>query len=280
MTPCPWLQVKILQILQSMPPPVGDNDLLSTINGQIKRIYKYVEVTKHVNKNNSDHSILFEAINLAIIYEHHVPRQTRTETVKLLSKFIGVKEPNIRYLALECLAKLKPIHLDSDRNLIRDNLETFFSGLREKDISIRKRALDTIFYLCNSSVAGEVVNELLDHLQENDYELMEIMVLKIAILAEKFAVNLSWYIDVIIKLIEFAGDYVDEDLWFRVAQMVTGFGDAETEADENLQKYAAIKMFDVMRTPSLHEAMVKIGTYVLSEFGYLIANEPGKGFVT
>ena len=46
---------------------------------------------------------------------------------------------------------------------------------------------------------------------------MEVMVLKIAILAEKFAVNLSWYIDVIIKLIEFGGDYVDEDLWYRVA---------------------------------------------------------------
>ena len=96
-------------------------------------------------------------------------------------------------------------------------METFFSGLKEKDISIRKRALDTIFCLCNQDVAGEVVNELLDHLQENDYELMELMVLKIAILAEKFAINLSWYIDVIIKLIEFAGDYVDEDLWFRVA---------------------------------------------------------------
>ena len=109
---------------------------------------------------------------------------------------------------------------------------------------------------------------------------MEVMVLKIAILAEKFAINLSWYIDVIIKLIEFAGDYVDEDLWFRVAQMVTGFGDAETESDENLQKYAALKMFDVMRTPSLHEAMIKIGSYVLSEFGYLIANEPNKSFVT
>ena len=62
--------------------------------------------------------------------------------------------------------------------------------------------------------------------------------------------------------------------------MVTGFGDAETESDENLQKYAALKMFDVMRTPSLHEAMVKIGSYVLSEFGYLIANEPGKSFTT
>jgi len=35
-------------------------------------------------------------------------------------------------------------------------------------------------------------------------------------------------------------------------------------------------MFDVMRAKSLHEAMIKIGAYVLSEFGYLIATEPGK----
>jgi hypothetical protein len=35
-------------------------------------------------------------------------------------------------------------------------------------------------------------------------------------------------------------------------------------------------MYDVMKTKSLHEAMTKIGAYVLSEFGYLIASEPGK----
>ena len=50
--------------------------------------------------------------------------------------------------------------------------------------------------------------------------------------------------------------------------MVTGFGSADVEPDENLQKYAAIKMFDVMKTPSLHETMIKIGAFVLSEFGY------------
>lgn len=72
--------------------------------------------------------------------------------------------------------------------------------------------------LANEETSAEIINELLDHLQEaNDFGLMEEMVLKVAILAERFAVNLSWYIDVIIKLIEYAGDYTSEDLWFRVA---------------------------------------------------------------
>ena len=96
-------------------------------------------------------------------------------------------------------------------------MPTIIVSLRDEDISIRRRALDLLFSLCDQQSAGEVVNELLDYLQENDYELKEEMVLKIAILAERFAENLNWYIDVIIKLIEYAGDYVSEDIWFRVA---------------------------------------------------------------
>ena len=105
--------------------------------------------------------------------------------------------------------------------------------------------------------------------------------MKVAILAERFAVNLSWYIDVIIKLIEYAGDYTSEDLWFRVAQMVTGFASDDDEQDpneENLKKYAALRIVDIMRKTTLHETLIKIGAYVLSEFGYLIAQEPGKGY--
>jgi len=106
-------------------------------------------------------------------------------------------------------------------------MPVFFKNLRNSDISIRKIALNSLFSLCDSKSSSEIVNEILDYLQENDYDLKEEMVLKVAILSEKFAENLNWYIDVIIKLIEFAGDYVNEDLWFRVAQIITGFGEAE-----------------------------------------------------
>lgn len=94
----------------------------------------------------------------------------------------------------------------------------FLSGLKEPDISIRKSALDNLFKLATEETSSEIINELLDHIQDaNDFAIMEEMVLKVAILAERFAVNLNWYIDVIIKLIEYAGDYTSEDLWFRVA---------------------------------------------------------------
>ena len=65
------------------------------------------EVTKHVNKNNSDHSILFEAINLSLTHEAIFADDLAKDTANLLSRFIAVKEPNIRYLALEFFARCR-----------------------------------------------------------------------------------------------------------------------------------------------------------------------------
>lgn len=189
------------------------------------KIMNRTEVTKNVNKNNSDHSILFEVFNLIIHYGDASYEILRDDTIKLLGQYIDVREPNIRYLALETMSRMS--NIDRKSKLIKKFVKVFFKNLRDKDISIRKIALNSLFSLCDAQMSGEVVNEILDYLQENDYELKEEIVLKVAILAEKFAENLNWYIDVIIKLIEYAGDYVNEDLWFRVAQIITGFGSSE-----------------------------------------------------
>ena len=64
-------------------------------------------------------------------------------------------------------------------------------------------------------------------------------VLKIAILAEKYSPDPKWYVDVILKLITLAGDFVAEDIWHRVIQIITN--------NENLQEYAAETMLEVKK---------------------------------
>lgn len=58
-----------------------------------------------------------------------------------------------------------------------------------------------------------------------------------AILAEKYAVDYSWYVDTILNLIRIAGDYVSEEVWYRVLQIVTNRDD--------VQGYAAKTVFEV-----------------------------------
>lgn len=101
--------MKILKILQIFQPPEDKNSDLTKINEILLEIINKTEVTKNVNKNNSDHSILFEAINLIIHYKNSAFEVLRKDIVTLLGKFISVKEPNIRYLALETMAKLQGI---------------------------------------------------------------------------------------------------------------------------------------------------------------------------
>lgn len=119
-----------------------------------------------------------------------------------------------------------------------------------------------------------MVNELLAYLNEDDYNLKEELVLKIAILAERFALNLNWYVDVVIKLIELEGNYVSKEIRYRVVQILTGFGDAEPNIE--LQKYASLQIFEALKKTALHETMIMLAANVLPEFGHLIASAPGK----
>ena len=61
-------------------------------------------------------------------------------------------------------------------------------------------------------------------------------VLKVAILAEKYATDYTWYVDVILNLIRIAGDYVSDEVWFRVIQIVINRDD--------VQGYAAKTVFE------------------------------------
>lgn len=269
-TPNPWLQVKILKSLQLFPPP-QDTQLISAISDVLNKIISKTEVTKSVNKNNADHGILFEAVNLIIHYRNTVNSELKNQAISLLGVFISVREPNIRYLALESISKFS--NTPNAEALIQEHLKTILTSLRDNDISIRRRALDILYIMCTSSTAPKIVEELLNYSDEHDLQIKEELVLKIAILAEKFADNLIWYIDVVVRLVTNSGDYVTEDIWHRIIQIITGFG---KDQNSSLQQYAANKLFSALNVPNVHENLVKIGAYVLSEYGKYIVDQPGK----
>lgn len=66
---------------------------------------------------------------------------------------------------------------------------------------------------------------------------------------------------------------MSDEVWHRVVQVVTGFGE---NTSEGVQQYAANKAFIALSSASVHENMVKLGAYLLSEFGSGISASPGK----
>ncbi|KAK4694605.1 AP-2 complex subunit alpha, partial [Lecanoromycetidae sp. Uapishka_2] len=121
--------------------------------------------------------------------------------------------------------------------------------------------------MCDPSNSQPIVNELLKYLQNADFAIREEMVLKIAILTEKYATDIQWYVDISLKLIAMAGDHVSDEVWQRVIQIVTN--------NEELQVYAAQNILEYVKAEQCHETLVKIGGYLLGEFGHLIADAKG-----
>jgi AP-2 complex subunit alpha len=85
-------------------------------------------------------------------------------------------------------------------------------SLKDADICVRQRALDLLFVICDTNNADRIVDELVAHLVVADASIREEMVLKIAILAEKYTTD-RWYVDTILKLISISGDYVSDTIW-------------------------------------------------------------------
>ncbi|KAF2872108.1 adaptin N terminal region-domain-containing protein [Massariosphaeria phaeospora] len=260
--PCPWIQVKLLRLLQYYPPP-EDSHVRKLIREALQKIMdSALEMPKNVQQNNAQNAVLFEAINLVIHLdtEHDLMVQISTR----LGKFIASRETNVRYLGLEAMTHLAARAETLDP--IKKHQAIIIGSLRDRDISVRRQGLDLLYSMCDPTNAQAIVGELLRYLQSADYAIREEMVLKIAILTEKYATDVQWYVDITLRLIAMAGDHVSDEVWQRVIQIVTN--------NEELQVYAAQNILQYVKA-DCHETLVKIGGYLLGEFGHLIADNKG-----
>lgn len=242
---------------------IDDVHIREVIRESIQQILNSaMDMPKNVQQNNAQNAVLFEAINLLIHLdsEHSLMMQVSSR----LGKFIQSRETNVRYLGLDAMTHFAARGETLDP--IKKHQNIIIGSLRDRDISVRRKGLDLLYSMCDTTNARPIVNELLKYLQSADYAIREEMVLKIAILTEKYATEAQWYIDISLKLLHVAGDHVSDEVWQRVIQVVTN--------NEELQAYAAQNILNYIKN-DCHDSLVKIGGYILGEFGHLIADNEG-----
>ncbi|KAK7912996.1 hypothetical protein WMY93_013207 [Mugilogobius chulae] len=243
----PWLSVKLLRLLQCYPPP-EDAALRSRLTECLETILNKAQEppkSKKVQHSNAKNAVLFEAISLII---HHDSEPTLlVRACNQLGQFLQHRETNLRYLALESMCTLASSEFSHEA--VKTHMETVINALKtERDVSVRQRAVDLLYAMCDRSNSKQIVAEMLSYLETADYSIREEIVLKVAILAEKYAV-----------------DYTCEEVWYRVIQIVINRDD--------VQGYAAKTVFEALQAPACHENLVKVGGYILGEFGNLIAGD-------
>jgi len=262
----PWLQVKCLRFLSLFRPPIEPNVKDSLLEVMRKLLIKSDSpAMESGSKCNAEHSVLTQAISLLITYgQDSFDARLYQQAMVLLGRFIAGKDANIRYLGLDALVRLA--RQDGPAS-VQSHQATVMTAVKDADVSVRRRALELLFLMTDTSNALCIVEELLLTLPTCDPSIKEEMIVKIAVLSERFASDMSWYLDTMISAIILGGDCVSEDIWFRIVQVVM--------ANATIQEYAAEKLLGVVQSKWCHETAVALAAYILGEFGVNICEQEG-----
>lgn len=233
------------------------NDIMQSILETSKETFRKIQ------QANASNGIMLEAINCLI----HMSRGSKVlrTVADILGGLLTSEDVNMRYLALETMTHLAAI--GDPLESLGCYQSTITLLLDDKDVSIKRQALDLLYSMCESRNVRQIVSDLLAYLGRSDQEFREEMILKIAILAEKYVSEYTWYVDVMLQLIKLAGDDANEMIWHRVVHIVTNH--------EDVREYAAYTMMQALKLHDCHEMAVRIGGYLLGEYGHFIVESPG-----
>lgn len=221
------------------------------------------ETLKNPQQANAKLAIIFEAVKLALAVDSESSHVQKA--IMILKPFLSAKETNFRYIGLDVLTYF--VSYPETRPYLQMDLQSVVQTLRDKDVSVQRRSLYLLFCLADSSNGEYIVRELMDFFNTANFEIHDELVLKIAILAEKFATDYGWFLQVILDLINIAGEHVGDEVWFRIVYIVTN--------NEDIRAFAAGRVLRSLWNPICNEKTLKLSGYILGEYGHLISNEPG-----
>ncbi|GAA5826746.1 hypothetical protein JCM11251_002878 [Rhodosporidiobolus azoricus] len=242
----PFLQVKILRLLRML--GKGDVEASEAMNDILAQVATNTESAKNVGN-----SILYETV--LTILDIEADSGLRVMAINILGKFLGNRDNNIRYVALNTLLKV----VSMDTNAVQRHRAIILDCLRDGDISIRRRALELSYALINESNVRVLTRELLAFLEVADNEFKLGMTTQVCLAAERFAPNRRWHIDTVLRVLKLAGNYVREEVLSSFIRLVTHTPD--------LQSYTVYKLYTALRADVSQEALTLAGVWTIGEYG-------------
>ncbi|KNE59113.1 hypothetical protein AMAG_03453 [Allomyces macrogynus ATCC 38327] len=254
--PIPWLQVKLLRLLRAFETPTSDPRTMDKFNLVVQTlIANSQENIKNQQQINAQNAIFFEAVQLLIQWQPN--SQLFVEVERILTKLLsGTKDSNARFLTLDVYSLM--LNNGIGYAGIRAQEEAIVAACRDRDMTVRRQALDVLYRMCDTGNGPKVTTELLKLLGTAEDEIKEVLALRIAILAEKFAPSFDWYFKTMCDLITKAGTFTSDDVWHRMVQLMS----ARTlqECNESIAL-----VFQHVQNPGCHETMIRVAAYMLGE---------------
>ena len=252
----PFLQVKLLETLYYF--GKNNSDASEEMNDLLASLTTNTESTK-----NTGNAVLYELVRTIIGIDSNSGLKSMGSSI--LGKFLGHKDNNYKYIALNTLQEVAKIDLNS----VQKHKIVILECLKDTDISIKRRALDLTYIIINSSNIKPIIKECLNFLlyAENEFKLE--LTTKLCQSLEKYSPSLKWEIDTLIKMLCLAGNFVSDETVSSVINLIV--------STPELSLYAVHKLFIAMRSNLGQEGLIKVGVYILGELGDVLISNPVTG---
>ena len=257
--PSPWLQVRIIHILRYITPTKESE--IEYLSKCVKTMIDTADVKLGENTKNAMFAVLFEIIELAPYI--NLPDKTKVRIVNLLGTYLNATETNIRYLSLDAMCAMSEI--GGCNKDLQKYMSKIMVALREIDISVKRRALQVLFAICDNECCNKILGELLHILPICDLNIREEVIVKICLIAEKFAKTPQWYVDIMLQLTAVSGDYISEQILDRIIRIIIN--------NDSVQAFAAKASYKYLQEVNWRDAFIKLSSYILGEYATLVVKD-------
>ena len=250
----PFLQVKLLRLLRAL--GKGDAEASDAMSDALANVAS----NESRAGKNAGAAVLYEAVRCAVGVES--VGGLRVLAVNVLGRFLADKDNNVRYVALNALAKV----VGNDAQAVQRHRRTIVECVKDGDVTIRRSALNLVYSLVNAGNVETLAPELLEYLEVADPEFKSDVAKKIARLSSKFAPSDRWRIDTFIQTLIKGGSYVAREECRSFVSLLTNRVALQPYATRALFRAAHDAAFD-----DAHAPLVAVACWALGEYGDVAA---------
>ncbi|CAM9322247.1 unnamed protein product, partial [Phaeothamnion confervicola] len=257
--PAPWIQLRLLQILAML----GRADQAAS-----EGMYEVLmDVIRRADTGiNVGYAIVYECVRtVTAIYPNAALLDAAAASI---SRFISSDNHNLKYVGVTGLAAIVREH----PSYAADHQLAVIDCLEDPDETLKRKTLDLLYSMTNPVNVEFITDKLLAFLADaSDAFWREDLVKRITQCAERFAPSNSWYVGVMTRVFELAGELVKPEVATNLMQLVAdGSGaDDDEAADEELRRDAAETYARLLQRPALPDLLVQTMGWVLGEYGFL-----------
>lgn len=267
----PFLQVQLLTLLRLL--GTGDADASAGMNDVLAQVATNTETSK-----NAGNAILYECVQTILAVESD--DGLRVLAVNILGRFLLNRDNNIRYVALNTLARCvaddcqgadgddaaegEEGKANTAAAALQRHRTVVVDCLKDPDVSIRQRALELIYHLVNDSNVTALTAELLGYLVLCPREHRADICDRVLRVVDKYAPSDRWRADTLLTLLTIAGRECGPGVQSAAAAYAA-------RGDEDLRAYATHRLIKAMRDDDGSQGgLPNVGLWCVGEYGDLL----------